>query len=173
MWIAISKTGIIGPFWLVDEGISLTVTAGRYLQVLKMFWTGLGHTSEIESKVQWFEQEGTTPHSHARALQLLEDRFENRAISRRGDIQRVPRSPDRYPLDFHLCGYLEGKLIGQNLNGLQALRTAVTNEVKRIPREQHQRGIDFFLFHVQNCVCRRNRHFEHLILTSVYVMCGN
>ena len=39
---AVSSTGIIGPVWIEDDaGDVLIVTAERYLQVLKKFWTAL------------------------------------------------------------------------------------------------------------------------------------
>ena len=34
-WVAISKHGVIGPFWFEDDNM-------RYVQVLGKFWTALG-----------------------------------------------------------------------------------------------------------------------------------
>ena len=42
-WVAISKHGIIGPFWFEDENErSVTINTERYVQVLGKFWKALG-----------------------------------------------------------------------------------------------------------------------------------
>ena len=42
-WVAISKHGIIGPFWFQDDNEwSVTINTERYVQVLGKFWTALG-----------------------------------------------------------------------------------------------------------------------------------
>ena len=43
VWVAISKHGIIGPFWFMDNNErSVTINTKRYVQVLGKFWTALG-----------------------------------------------------------------------------------------------------------------------------------
>ena len=42
-WVAISKYGIIGPYWFEDENErAQTVNKERYVAVLKKFWASLG-----------------------------------------------------------------------------------------------------------------------------------
>ena len=42
-WVAISKHGIIGPYWFEDENErAQTVNTERYVAVLRKFWTSLG-----------------------------------------------------------------------------------------------------------------------------------
>ena len=42
-WVAISKHGIIGPFWFEDDNERpVTINTERYVQVLGKFWTALG-----------------------------------------------------------------------------------------------------------------------------------
>ena len=47
-WVAISKHGLIGPFWFEDENQrSVTVNTERYLGVIKKFWTALGRSRGV------------------------------------------------------------------------------------------------------------------------------
>ena len=43
-WVALSKHGIIGPFWFEDTDTerALTVNTERYIDTLEKFWTALG-----------------------------------------------------------------------------------------------------------------------------------
>ena len=48
-WVAISKHGIIGPYWFEDESeLSLMVYSQRYIEVLQKFWTTLGRRRGFE-----------------------------------------------------------------------------------------------------------------------------
>ena len=47
-WVAISKHGIIGPYWFEDDNEkALTVTKERYIAVLNKFWMNLESQQEI------------------------------------------------------------------------------------------------------------------------------
>ena len=62
-WVAISKHGIIGPFWFEDENErSVTINTERNVQVLGKFWTALGRRRGVVRVLQWFQQDGATPH---------------------------------------------------------------------------------------------------------------
>ena len=54
-WVAISKHGIIGPYWFEDENErAQTVNTERYVAVLRKFWTSLGRRRWIYRDDQWF-----------------------------------------------------------------------------------------------------------------------
>ena len=58
-WVAISKHGIIGPFWFENANEeAVTVTKERYIVVLNKFWTALGSRHGVNRDVQWFQQDG-------------------------------------------------------------------------------------------------------------------
>jgi len=104
-WIAISKHGIIGPLWFEDENVrSVTINTERYFQVLGKFWTALGRRKEVIRVLQWFQQDGATPHSSNESLAWLQQRFPDRLISRRCDPQWSPHSPDLNPPRFLSVG---------------------------------------------------------------------
>jgi len=61
-WVAISKHGIIGPFWFEDDNErSVTINTEQYVQVLGKFWTALGRRRGVVRVLQWFQQHGATP----------------------------------------------------------------------------------------------------------------
>ena len=103
-WVAISKHGIIGPFWFEDDNErSVTINTERYVQVLGKFWTALGQRRGVVRVLQWFQQDGATPHSSNESLAWLQQCFPDRLISRRCDQQWSQHSPDLNPPDF-ICG---------------------------------------------------------------------
>ena len=58
-WVAISKHGIIGPFWFEER--SVTINTERYVQVLGKFWTALGRRRGVVRVLQRFQRDGATP----------------------------------------------------------------------------------------------------------------
>jgi len=100
-WVAISKHGIIGPFWFEDDNErSVTIKTERYVQVLGKFWTALGRRRGVLRVVQWFQQDGATPHTSNDSLAWLQQRFSDRLISRKCDPQWSPHSLDLNPPKF-------------------------------------------------------------------------
>ena len=85
-WVAISKHGIIGPFWFDDDSErSVTINTEQYVQVLGKFWTALGLRRGVVMVLQWFQQDGATPQSSNESLAWLQQRFHDRRIRRRCD----------------------------------------------------------------------------------------
>ena len=68
------------------------------------FWHQL---DVLDLKDMWFQQDGETCHTSAITIDLLRERFQDRVISRNGDVQWPPRSCDITPLDFFLWGYVK------------------------------------------------------------------
>jgi len=61
-WVAISKHGIIGPYWFEDKNEKAqTMNTERYVAVLMKFWTSLGRHRGIDRDDQWFQQDGAIP----------------------------------------------------------------------------------------------------------------
>ncbi|GFX54839.1 transposable element Tc3 transposase [Trichonephila clavipes] len=55
----------------------------------------------------WFQQDGATCHTARATIDLLEDTFGDRLISRFGPVNWPPRSCDLTPLDYFLWGYVK------------------------------------------------------------------
>jgi len=158
-WIAISKHGIIGPFWFKDDNErSVTINTKRYVQVLGKFWTALGRRIGVVRVLQWLQQDGANPHSLHESLAWLQQRFPDRLISRRCDPQWSPHSPDLNPLDFYLWGYLKDRVYGNNPQTIPDLKAAI----RVIPREECRRVIENFAHWIQMCLQHQGAYVEHI-----------
>ena len=61
-WVAISKHGLIGPFWFEnDVGETMTVNKEPYIVILNNFWRTLSACCGVHREEQWFKQDGATP----------------------------------------------------------------------------------------------------------------
>ena len=73
------------------------------MAVLNKYWASLGRWRGVLRASQWFQQDGATPHTANETLAWLRQRFEERLISRRCDVEWAPHSPDLNPQIF-ICG---------------------------------------------------------------------
>ena len=111
-WVAISKHGIIGPFWFDDENEQpLTVNKERYVAVLRKFLVSLGRRRRMDRYQQWFQQDGATPHISKVSLAWLRERFDDRLISRMCDVEGAAHSPDLKPQILLYVGVSQGQCV--------------------------------------------------------------
>jgi len=163
-WVAISKHGIIGPFWFEDDDErSVTINTERYVQVLGKFWPALGRRSGVVRVLQWFQQDGATPHTSNESLAWLQQHFPDRLISRKCDPQWLPHSPDLNPLDFYMWEYFKDRVYGNNPQTIPDQKAAI----RAIPREECGRVIENFARRIQMCLQRRGAHLEHIFWAPV------
>ena len=85
VWVAVSKSGIIGPSWFQDEEEkSVTVTTEQYLKVIQKLFGASARKRYIDVKaVQWFQQDGATPQTSIRSIHWLQKNFRKKIISRK------------------------------------------------------------------------------------------
>ena len=116
-WVTMSKHGIIGSFWFeYENGKPLTATKERYVEVLQQYWTALDRRNRggFKRDWQWFQQDGTTPHTANVTLEWIDQRFPQRLVSRRRDPEWSPHSPGLNPPDVFLWGYLKDHVYENN-----------------------------------------------------------
>ena len=140
----------------------MTINTERYVQVLGKFWTALGRRRGVIRVLQWFQQDGATTHTSNESLAWLQQRFADRQISHRCDPQWSPHSPDLYPPDFYMWGYLKDRVYGNNPQTIHDLKAAITTAITAIPREECGRVIENFARWVQMCLQRRGAQLEHI-----------
>ena len=167
-WVAISKYGIIGPFWFEDDNErSVTINTERYVQVLGKFWTALGRQRGLVRVLQWFQQDGATSHISNESLAQLQQPFPDWLINRRCDPQWSPHSPDLNPPDFYMWEYLKDRVYGNNSQTIPDLKAEITAAIRAIPREECGRLIENFARRIQMCLQRRGGHLEHIFWAPV------
>lgn len=163
-WVAISKHGIIGPYWFEDaHERAETVNTQRYLAVMRKFWAALGRRRGVIRAQQWFQQDGAPPHTSNDSLAYLRGKFPDRLISRRCDPEWAPHSPDLNPPDFYLWGFLKDNVYRNNPQTITELKRAITTTIRGISQQECVRVIDNFARRVQVCLQRRGGHLEHVL----------
>lgn len=112
---AISAKGIIGLYFFENsQGLSVTVNTDRYVTMLQEFLRPtLGGLQEYNSQT-WFQQDAATCHTSNPSMDVKKEMFPNKVISKRGNIEWPPRSPDLSPPDFFLWGFLKDKVYSNN-----------------------------------------------------------
>lgn len=101
VWCGICSEKIIGPYFFEDEnGTTVTVNGDRYRDMLTNFVKPQIDALGIEGL--WFQQDGAPWHTANLSINILNRMFPGHVISKRGDIEWPPRSPDLTPPDFFL-----------------------------------------------------------------------
>ncbi|GFU95475.1 uncharacterized protein TNCV_4788101 [Trichonephila clavipes] len=71
------------------------------------WWNPSSKTNNHDVQELWFQLDGTTCHIARATIDLLNDTFGDRLISRFGPLNWPPRSCDLTPLDYFLWGYVK------------------------------------------------------------------
>jgi len=168
-WVAISKHGIIRPFWPFedDNEQSVTINTELYVQVLGKFWTALGRRRGVVRVLQWFQQDGAnstpkTNHWHGYSSVSLTG-WSAADVTRSG--RRIHRT--WIPPDFYLWGYLKDRVYGNKPQTIPDLKAAITAAIRAIPMEECGRVIKNFARRIQMCLQRRGAHLEHIFWAPV------
>jgi len=56
----------------------------------------------VDTRLVWFQQDGATAHTAQNLMAVVRGMFPQRVISRFGDVEWPPRSPDLSACDFFL-----------------------------------------------------------------------
>ena len=107
------------------------------MALLGKCWESLGRRRGLDQDEQWFLQDGATPHPSNVSLAWLTERFDDRLISRRCDLEWAAHSPDlNPPYLFYLWGYLKDNVHGNNHQTIGELKAAITGKIRQIPKEE-------------------------------------
>jgi len=137
VWAALSARGIIGPYFYEDQrGNAVTVNTERYIAMLQNFFAPALQDFDGFNQRSWFQQDGATCHISNDSLSAVREIFGQKVISKRGDINWPPRSPDLSPMDFFLWGYL--KVFNSNPATLEELKARIREEMQNISRNTCQ-----------------------------------
>jgi hypothetical protein len=134
----------------------------RYVAVLMKFWGSLGRRRGIDRDEQWFRQDRGHPHTND-SLARLRERFKDRLIIRKCEIEWAAHSPDLNPPYFYLWGYLKDNVYENNPQTIGELKAAITAMIREIPKEECVRVIDNFARRMQVCLQPRGCHLEQIL----------
>lgn len=162
VWCAIWSGGIIGPYFFEDEkGNSVTVTGGRYRHMLEKYLIPkldvLGLTN------MWFQQDGATSHTARATMELLFQMFPGKLLSKNGNIDWPPRSPDLTATDFFLWGYLKSRVYADGPQTLKHLKQNIREEINKISTDMCENVLQNVIIRARICEANRGGHLSDII----------
>ena len=160
-WCAVSSSGVIDPFWS-EDGQGRTQTE-RYRRIFRRFVTVMQRRCADTHAIQWFQQDGATPHTAHETTKLIQECFGTRVISRNTPHPWPAISPDLNPPDFFLWGYLKSLVYKWNPQTLAELKKAICAAVRAIPSHTCQIAVENLCKRAELCVARNGRHLEHVL----------
>lgn len=162
VWCAVSSMGIIGPYFFEDHNENaLTVNAARYTDMINQFLTQ--QLNMFPQNNSWFQQDGATSHSARLSMDSVRRLFPGRVISKHGDIEWPPRSPDLTACDYFLWGYLKSKVFVDKPRNIGELKMKIQQEITNIPLDMLRRVMQNFNIRLQECIERRGGHLAGII----------
>ena len=75
-------------------------------------------------------------------------------------LEQPPYSPDLAPCDFFLFPKLKGVIKGTHFSDVEAIKTAVTAELRRIPAESFQKCMEAWKRRIEKCVRLQGDYVE-------------
>lgn len=162
VWCAIWSGGIIGPYFFENEnGVTVTVNGERYRDMIENFLTPQLHALGLIN--MWYQQDGATSHTARITMELLRDLFPQQVISKNGDVDWPPRSPDLTAPDFFLWGYLKSKAYANKPETLEQLKQNIRDEINEIPREMCENVMKNVLKRARICEANRGGHLSDIV----------
>ena len=103
VWCGLGKCGIFGPFIFEEGEETATVISDRYIRMFENCFLPELRRREINR----FQQDGATAHTARASMTAVRAAFPTHVISRFGDLQWPPRSPDLFHVRFLFVGIFE------------------------------------------------------------------
>lgn len=161
-WAAVSKSCVIGPYFFEENGRTVTVNAQRYLRMLREFLVPELRRRGLSCSRIYFQQDEATCHTSNESIAEVKRLFPGKVISKRGDFDWPPCSPDLSSCDFFLWGYLKNMVYIHKPRTLDELKDAINLEIRAIPREMLGTVMSNFTHKLDECIQNEGHH-----LTSV------
>lgn len=131
VWCGVAANRIIGPYFYEDEnGATVTTNKERYIDMMRRYV--MPQIRKFGMEHYWFQQDGAPPHTSKFAIDKMKKWFPGRLISKHGDIDWPPRSPDLTPPDFYLWGFLKSVVYKSKPKTLAELKNNIRREIRKI-----------------------------------------
>ena len=163
MWCAISSARIVGPWFFEENGVTVTVNSERYVSMLEQYF--FPEIEELNLGDIWYQQDGATAHTSRVSMSVLRERFPERLISIRGDLE-WPFT--RFvPLRFFLWGYLKARVYVNRPQSLDDLKDNIRQEIANIPGDMLVRVIENTRNRYMKCIDNEGGHLPDMIFKTV------
>lgn len=154
VWCGLTSQHVIGPYYF--EG---SVSAEAYQKMLKDFLLPELRRLRMMRTVI-FQQDGAPAHTAHTTIDMLQETFGDRVISRRCEIQWPARSPDLTPPDFFLWGTLKLRIKQRSPRTMDELKLYLEEELAKINRNKALLAsvFDNFVKRLHDCVESAGSH---------------
>lgn len=165
VWCAIHARGIIGPYFFENaQGERVTVNGVRYRAMLNDYFLPIVIENQLEQL--WFQQDGATCHTANETMELLQEHFGEKVISRNGPVIYPARSCDLTPCDFFLWGYVKSKVYANNPRTIEDLKTNIRNVIREIPVQMCENVMLNWTIRMRYCQQSRGGHLTDIIFKT-------
>lgn len=163
VWAAVAKFGVIGPYFFEEGGRAVTVNSERYQIMLREYLVPELRRRRLSRCQVYFQQDGATCHTSNESIAEVRRLFPGKVISKRGDVDWPPCSPDLTPCDYFLWGYLKNKVYMEKPSTLNELKGAIKREICSIPRNMLEKVMANFAHRVDECIENEGRHLTNVV----------
>lgn len=165
VWCGITSSRIIGPYFFEDvNGNTVSVNGDRYRQMIQEYL--LPEIRSMNIADIYFQQDGAPCHTARETIDILKASFSPRLISRFGDIEWPPRSPDLSAPDFFLWGYLKDRVYNAMPNSLQVLKRNIIREIRRITPETLAAVMNSTVARARQCQTQHGGHLKDCVFCT-------
>jgi hypothetical protein len=149
---AITASQIVGPIFFEN-----TINSERYVMT---FYGSFSGALRKKKRHGYFMKYSATAHTGSYSINVLNEVFENRLISRG---LWPARSPDLNPCDFYLWVNLKDKVYSNNPHTLVGLRQSIRETISSIEFSELKLLSNNIFKRLEACLKVEGRHFEHLL----------
>ncbi len=162
VWMAMTSSFVIGPYFFEHEGTTATINSERYLALLRDYLL-----PTLEEKPTFrrmlFQQDGASPHVSRSVKEFLQQKIGLlKVISRHFPREWPPYSPDLTPLDFWMWSFIKEKVYprGNRPNNKADLKLRIENAVQEITVSHLEAVVGNVEVRMQKCFDCEGSHFE-------------
>ena len=160
VWCGVTSRNVIGPFFFESEdGNALTISGERYRDMID----NLLRIEIRDRPGMWFQQDGATAHTARATLDLLQQLFGERIISKGMPFAWPPRSPDLTAPDFFLWGYLKEKVYRDKPATIEELKENIRIEIAALTPEILEKVMNNVIERARLCEVEQRGHLKDVI----------
>jgi inhibitor of nuclear factor kappa-B kinase subunit alpha len=153
--------GVFLPLvWFIDEnGHPISVNKDNYLKMIRSKVLPVLQR-KANFKDVWWMQDGAPSHTAKIVMDFLQEKFEDRIISRKSPTPWPAKSPDMNPLDYWFWGHAQAKVYRQKPQSIQEVQQIVKMVARTCPKEVITKAAMNIIKRASKCLENEGSHFE-------------
>jgi hypothetical protein len=103
---------------------------------------------------------------HDSQCKQYDDCFQEKVISRNGDVTWPSRSPDVLACDYFLWGYLKHKVYENRPHNIDDVKEPITTAIQQIPLQMLRKTMDSLERRAETCLLNDGAHLSDVIFKT-------